>query len=189
PERLAALRAIARPSRTTRAWLPGRIRRQSGTSARPASGVTFPPRAVNPPREPARAASTATTPTPATEHSNATMRVSRWADVAVRPQAPGLRGIRPTRRTRMSARLSPAPSAQGSDVIARAVGAAALGALAMIHVIDLPGTLGPTPLVGAGYLGIIAAATGAGGAMIARSHWLVWAATGGLAAAAMGGYV
>jgi hypothetical protein len=25
--------------------------------------------------------------------------------------------------------------------------------------------------------------------MIARSHWLVWAATGGLAAAAMGGYV
>lgn len=89
----------------------------------------------------------------------------------------------------MSARLSPAPSAQDSNMIARAVGAAALAALAMIHVIDLPGTIGPTPLVGAGYLGIIAAAIGVGGAMIARSHWLVWAATGGLAAAAMGGYV
>jgi hypothetical protein len=28
-----------------------------------------------------------------------------------------------------------------------------------------------------------------GGVMIARSHWLVWAAAGGLAASAMGGYV
>ena len=89
----------------------------------------------------------------------------------------------------MSARLSPAPSAQDSDMIARAVGAAALAALAMIHVIDLPGTIGPTPLVGAGYLGIIAAAIGVGGAMIARSNWLVWAASGGLATGAMGGYV
>ena len=59
----------------------------------------------------------------------------------------------------------------------------------MIHVIDLPGTLGPTPLIGAGYLGIIAAAIGVGGAMIARSHWLAWAAAGGLGVAAMAGYV
>ena len=48
----------------------------------------------------------------------------------------------------MSARLSPAPPAQGSDLIARAVGAAALAALAMIHVIDLPGTLGFAKWVG-----------------------------------------
>src|SRR6478672_11633322 len=107
--------------------------------------------------------------------------------LAVRSRAPACGRYVPTRRTRMSARLSPAPSAQDSNMIARAVGAAALAALAMIHVIDLPGTIGPTPLVGAGYLGIIAAAIGVGGAMIARSHWLVWAATGGLAAAAMGG--
>jgi hypothetical protein len=89
----------------------------------------------------------------------------------------------------MFARLSPAPRAQGADLIARAVGAVALAALAMIHVIDLPPTLGSIPLVGAGYLGIIAAAILAGGMMIARSHWLVWAAAGGLAASAMGGYV
>jgi len=89
----------------------------------------------------------------------------------------------------MLARLGPAPSAQGADVIARAVGAVALATLAMIHVIDLPGTLGPIPLVGVGYLGIIAAAVLVGGVMIARSHWLVWAAAGGLAASAMGGYV
>ena len=38
--------------------------------------------------------------------------------------------------------------AQGADVVARAVGALALAALAVIHVVDLPATLGPTPLVG-----------------------------------------
>jgi len=89
----------------------------------------------------------------------------------------------------MLARLGPAPAAQGADVIARAVAAAALAALAMIHVIDLPGTLGAIPLVGAGYLGIIAAAVVTGALMIARSHWLVWAAAAALAASAMGGYV
>jgi hypothetical protein len=89
----------------------------------------------------------------------------------------------------MSARLGLASPVQAADLIARAVGAVALAALAMIHVIDLPATLGPIPLVGAGYFGIIAAAIVTGGVMIARSHWLVWAAAGGLAASAMGGYV
>jgi hypothetical protein len=89
----------------------------------------------------------------------------------------------------MFARLSPAQPAQGADVIARAVGALALAALAVIHVVDLPGTLGPTPLVGAGYLAIIAAAVVTGGVMITRTHWLAWAAAGGIAASAMGGYV
>jgi len=88
----------------------------------------------------------------------------------------------------MLARLGPAP-AYGTDLIARAVGAVALAALAMIHVVDLPATLGPLPLVGLGYLGIIAAAVLVGGVMITRSHWLVWAAAGALAASAMGGYV
>ena len=86
-------------------------------------------------------------------------------------------------------RMTQSPPAQGADVIARAVGALALSALAVIHVVDLPATLGPTPLVGAGYLGIIAAAVLTGGVMITRSHWLVWAAAGAVAASAMGGYV
>jgi hypothetical protein len=85
--------------------------------------------------------------------------------------------------------LAASPPAQATDVIARAMGAVALVTLAMIHVVDLPDTLGPLPLVGAGYLGIIAAAVVVGGMMIARSHRLVWAAAGRLAAAAMGGYV
>jgi len=84
---------------------------------------------------------------------------------------------------------SQAQPEQGAEVVARAVGALALAALAVIHVVDLPGTLGPLPLVGLGYLGIITAAVLIGGAMIARSHWLVWAAAGGLAVSAMGGYV
>jgi hypothetical protein len=86
-------------------------------------------------------------------------------------------------------RMTQSPPAQGADVIARAVGALALAALAVIHVVDLPATLGPIPLVAAGYLGIIAAAVLTGGVMITRSHWLVWAAAGAVAASAMGGYV
>ena len=89
----------------------------------------------------------------------------------------------------MFARLSQSPPAPGADVIARAIGALALMALAVIHVVDLPATLGPTPLVGIGYFGIIAAALGVGGVLIARSHWLVWAAAGAVAVMAMGGYV
>jgi len=79
--------------------------------------------------------------------------------------------------------------AQGADMVARAVGALALAALAVIHVVDLPATLGPTPLVGIGYFGIIAAAVLVGWVMIARSHWLAWATAGAVAVSAMGGYV
>jgi hypothetical protein len=86
-------------------------------------------------------------------------------------------------------RLSPVQPVQGSDVIARATGALALAGLAVIHVVDLPGTLGPTPLVGIGYVGLIAAAVLAGGAMIMRSHWMTWAVGGSVALAAMVGYV
>src|SRR3984957_18314531 len=89
----------------------------------------------------------------------------------------------------MFARLGPAQPVQGAEVIARAVGALALAALAVIHVVDLPGTLGPTPLVGIGYLGIIAGAILTGGVLIARPHWLAWAAAAAVAGSAMTGYL
>ena len=89
----------------------------------------------------------------------------------------------------MFARVPQSEPAPGADVAARAVGALALAALAVIHVVDLPGTLGPTPLIGAGYLGIIVASVRVGGVMISQSPWLAWAAAGGLAVSAMGGYV
>ncbi|HJY74770.1 MAG TPA: hypothetical protein VJ347_23595 [Streptosporangiaceae bacterium] len=56
-------------------------------------------------------------------------------------------------------------------------------------MVDLPGTLGPDRLVGLGYLGIIVAAVLAGGLLIARPHWLAWAAAAAVAVSAMGGYV
>ena len=78
---------------------------------------------------------------------------------------------------------------QGAAVAARAAGALALAALAVIHVVDLPGTLGPTPLVGIGYLGIIAGSILIAGILIARPHWLAWSAAGAVAILAMGGYI
>src|SRR5256886_15734956 len=90
-------------------------------------------------------------------------------------------------RTSMFARLGQVQPAQGADVVARAVGALALAALAVIHVVDLPPPLGPTPLVGIGYLGIIAAAVLVGGVMIARAHWLPRAPAGALAHPRVGG--
>ena len=78
---------------------------------------------------------------------------------------------------------------QGAGASARAVAALALAALAVIHVVDLPGTLGPTPLVGIGYLGIIAGSILVGGVLIARPHPLAWSAAGAVAIMAMGGYI
>jgi hypothetical protein len=86
-------------------------------------------------------------------------------------------------------RLSRSQPSPDTDMITRAAAVQALAALAVIHVVDLPGTLGPDRLVGIGYLGVIAIAIMAGGAMITRSHRLTWAAAGGLATAAMTGYV
>ena len=89
----------------------------------------------------------------------------------------------------MFARIARWQPDRGAAVAARAVGALALAALAVIHVVDLPGTLGPDRLVGIGYLGIIVAAILTGGVLIARPHWLAWAATAAVAASAMIGYV
>src|ERR1700722_6881496 len=89
----------------------------------------------------------------------------------------------------MLARIAQWQPDQGAAASARAVGALALAALAVIHVVDLPGTLGPTPLIGIGYLGIVAAAMVIGGVLIARPHRLVWAAAAAVAASAIIGYV
>jgi len=84
------------------------------------------------------------------------------------------------------ARWQPDP---GAAAAARAAAALALAALAVIHVVDLPGTLGLDRLVGIGYLGIIVSAVLIGGVLIARPHWLAWSAAAAVAVSAMGGYV
>src|SRR5438874_1175935 len=104
----------------------------------------------------------------------------------LRQQADGAAG---NRRTQMLDRIAQWQPDQGAAVAARAVGALALATLAVIHVLDLPGTLGPTPLVGIGYLGIIAAAILIGGVLLARPHWLAWAAAAAVTVSAMGGYI
>src|SRR5271154_1161206 len=78
---------------------------------------------------------------------------------------------------------------QGAAAPAGAVGALALAALAVIHVVDLPGTLGPTPLVGIGYLGLIAGSILIDGVLTARPRGLAWSAAGAVATLAMGGYI
>src|SRR5579859_1243421 len=105
------------------------------------------------------------------------------------PAGPRARGTAGNGRTPMFDRIARWQPDRSTAVTTRTVGALALIALAVIHVVDLPGTLGPDRLVGIGYLGIIAAAVLVGGAMIIRSGWLTWAAAGGLAVAAMAGYV
>jgi hypothetical protein len=66
----------------------------------------------------------------------------------------------------MLARIAQWQPDQGTAATARAVGALALAALAVIHVVDLPGTLGPIPLIGIGYLGIIVASILVGGVAV-----------------------
>jgi len=73
------------------------------------------------------------------------------------------------RRTPMFDRIAQWQPDQGAAVAARTVGALTLIALAVIHVVDLPGTLGPDRLVGIGYLGIIAAAVLIGGVLLAAA--------------------
>lgn len=89
----------------------------------------------------------------------------------------------------MLARIAQWQPDQGAAAAARAASALALSALAVIHVVDLPGTLGPTPLIGIGYLGVIAAAILIGGVLIVRPHWLAWAGAAAVAGSAMIGYV
>src|SRR6201986_1246096 len=78
---------------------------------------------------------------------------------------------------------------QGAAVAARAVAALALATLAVVHVVDLPGTLGPDRLVGIGCLGINATAVPTGGGLIGPARQLAWAAAPAGAVSAMGGYI
>jgi hypothetical protein len=75
-----------------------------------------------------------------------------------------------------------------TDTVARAVGAVALGALALIHVEDLPGTISSSLLIGVEYLALIAASVLVAGLLLTRSGARVWLAAGALAGSAMLAY-
>jgi hypothetical protein len=82
-----------------------------------------------------------------------------------------------------------APPASGFELIARAVAVVSLTDLALVHVIDLPDTLDATPLIGAGYFVLIAAAVATSVLLMLRPNWIAWAATGLVAAGTMGAYI
>jgi hypothetical protein len=61
-----------------------------------------------------------------------------------------------------------------TEHLARAAGAVALAAVAVIHVIDLPSTLSETPLIGYGYFVLIAAALLGAGLLLTVPETRVW---------------
>ncbi|MDX6207493.1 MAG: hypothetical protein QOF39_3550 [Frankiales bacterium] len=75
-----------------------------------------------------------------------------------------------------------------ADTVERAVGAVALGALALIHVEDLPDTITSSLLIGIEYLGLIVSAVLVAGVLLTRSGAKVWLAAAALAGSAMLAY-
>ena len=74
-------------------------------------------------------------------------------------------------------------------VARRAVAATGLAAIALIHVLDLPGKITETPYLGVMYIGLAVAALILAELLLVRDDRRVWAATGALAASAIVGYV
>jgi hypothetical protein len=76
-----------------------------------------------------------------------------------------------------------------TEYLARTIGAVALAAVAIIHVVDLPNTLQETPLVGDSYFLLIATALLGAALLISVVNRLVWAFADLIAVAAIVAYV
>jgi hypothetical protein len=76
-----------------------------------------------------------------------------------------------------------------TEVLARAVGAIALAAVAVIHVLDFPDTFAATPLIGYGYILLIAAALASAALLMTVPGPRVWAMAELVAAGAVVAYV
>ena len=83
----------------------------------------------------------------------------------------------------------PSVRAAVRDGIARAVAVVGLAGFALIHMLDLPGTMSGTPYIGWMYIGLIASALGLAGALVRTSDNRVWAAAGGLVLSTIVAYV
>ena len=71
----------------------------------------------------------------------------------------------------------------------RAVAATGLAGIALIHMLDLPGKISETPYLGYAYIGLVVAALVLAEMLLRRDDAKVWAATAGLTAAVIAGYV
>jgi hypothetical protein len=76
-----------------------------------------------------------------------------------------------------------------TEHLARAAGAIALAAVAVIHVLDLPSTIMATPLIGYGYLLLIGVAVATAAMLMTVPGPRVWALADLVAAGAIGAYV
>jgi hypothetical protein len=81
------------------------------------------------------------------------------------------------------------PDRVPTEHLARAAGAIALAAVAVIHVLDLPSTITATPLIGYGYLLLIGVAVAAAGMLMTVPGPRIWALADLVAAGAIGAYV
>jgi hypothetical protein len=89
-----------------------------------------------------------------------------------------------------SADLAATADTRESDAAARAVGAVALAALALIHVEDLPDTLTASRLVGDEYLALIAVSIGMAATLLTRRAGpKIWLSAGAVAGSAMFAYL
>jgi hypothetical protein len=76
-----------------------------------------------------------------------------------------------------------------TESLARVLGAVALVALAIVHVIDLPDTFDETPLIAYGYLALIAACLFGAFLLLTTDELRVWLIAAGIAAGAALAYV
>ena len=74
------------------------------------------------------------------------------------------------------------------DVIARAVAAAGLAGIGLIHLLDVQGKLEETPYLGWMYIGLIVTSLGLAGTLVYTSHRRAWAGAAALASAVIVGY-
>ena|SRR5437867_12663275 len=96
---------------------------------------------------------------------------------------------RPRNRNRNHhAPRTPAPSGGADQAAARAVGAAAVGGVALIHFVDLFDKFKETPYVGVLYLGLIAGCLWAARRLVLVGDTPGWLVAGGLAAATIAAY-
>jgi hypothetical protein len=75
-----------------------------------------------------------------------------------------------------------------TDGSARALGAAGLTGIGLIHLLDLPGKFAETPYMAWMYIALIATAVLLAGELVRTGARWAWAAGAGLAASAMIGY-
>jgi hypothetical protein len=77
----------------------------------------------------------------------------------------------------------------GEPLLRRALAAAGLLGIALVHLLDVPGKLEETPYLGVAYLGLIVTAVALVEVLLRQDRRVVWAGVGLLAAATMIGFV